>query len=97
MSRYLQEQCGWLLALLPARLAQQTLVRFGWAAVATSQVREHAEALGAEMEAYLQDRLATARQEATQPATDQSLPRQVRSRRATLCGPRRGDVLHDRA
>jgi hypothetical protein len=30
MSRYLQEQCAWLLALLPGRLGQQTLARFGW-------------------------------------------------------------------
>jgi hypothetical protein len=87
MSRYLQEQCGWLLALLPARLAQETLVRFGWAAVATSQVREHGEALGAEMEAYLQDRLATARQEAAQPATDQSLPRHVPSGERLYAAP----------
>ena len=29
MSRSLQEQCAWLLALLPGRLGQQTLARFG--------------------------------------------------------------------
>jgi hypothetical protein len=64
MSRYLQEQCGWLLAVLPTRLAHQALVRFGWPVVAASQVREHGEALGAELEEYLQDRLACARREA---------------------------------
>jgi hypothetical protein len=87
MSRYLQEQCGWLLALLPARLAQQTLIRFGWPTVATSQVREHGEALGAELEDYLQGRLATARQQAAQPATDQPLPRQVPSGERLYAAP----------
>ena len=42
MSRYLQEQCGWLLALLPGRLAQQTLRRFGWPAVGCERVLERA-------------------------------------------------------
>jgi hypothetical protein len=64
MSRYLQEQCGWLLALLPARMAQQTLGRFGWPTVAASQVREHGDALGAELEQEVQAHLACARQEA---------------------------------
>lgn len=36
LSRYFQEQCGWLLALLPESLAQQTLSRFGWPAVSAS-------------------------------------------------------------
>src|SRR5579859_6472899 len=58
MSRYLQEQCAWLLALLPARLSQQTLARFGWPAVAASQVRAKGEALGAELDAVEQHRLA---------------------------------------
>lgn len=66
MSRYLQEQCGWLLALLPGRMAQQTLLRFGWPAVPASQIREHGEALGAELEQEFQTRLALARQEAAQ-------------------------------
>ena len=64
MSRYLQEQCGWLLAVLPARMAQQTLVRFGWPAVAASQIREHGEALGAELEQRGQAQLTCAHQEA---------------------------------
>lgn len=75
MSRYLQEQCGWLLALLPARMAQQTLVRFGWPAVAASQVREHGEALGADLEQEVQAHLISARQEA---AGDLSNPQPVR-------------------
>ena len=29
MSRSRHEQCAWLLALLPGRLGQQTLARFG--------------------------------------------------------------------
>lgn len=66
MSRYMQEQCGWLLALLPGRLAQQTLSRFGWPAVPASQIREHGEALGAELEEEFQTRLALARHEAAQ-------------------------------
>jgi hypothetical protein len=76
MSRYLQEQCAWLLALLPMRLAQQTLVRFGWPSVAASQVREHGEALGAELEAREQATLELARQEAGQPPAAQTPPRQ---------------------
>jgi hypothetical protein len=77
MSRYLQEQCGWLLALLPARVAQQTLVRFGWPAVAASQVREHGEALGAELEQQVQERLTCARQEAAEDPSRQTPVRQV--------------------
>jgi hypothetical protein len=57
MSRYLQEQCAWLLALLPGRLGQQTLARFGWPAVAASQVRAKGEALGAELDEVAQQRL----------------------------------------
>jgi hypothetical protein len=67
MSRYLQEQCGWLLALLPGRLGQQTLARFGWPAVAPSQVRVHGEALGAEMEVVEQQRLAALQEAAGDP------------------------------
>lgn len=58
MSRYLQEQCAWLLALLPGRLGQQTLQRFGWPAVAASEVRAKGEALGAELDAREQQRVA---------------------------------------
>jgi len=67
MSRYLQEQCAWLLALLPGRVGQQTLARFGWPAVAPSQIREKGEALGAEMEEMEQQRLATLQEVAAQP------------------------------
>ena len=67
MSRYLQEQCGWLLALLPGRLGQQTLARFGWPAVAPSQVRVHGEALGAEMDAGEQQHLAALQEAAGDP------------------------------
>src|SRR5579859_3535322 len=56
MSRYLQEQCAWLLALLPGRLGRQTLVRFGWPALAASQVREKGAALGAELDEEAQRR-----------------------------------------
>jgi hypothetical protein len=58
MSRYLQEQCAWLLALLPGRLGRQTLLRFGWPAVPASQVVAKGEALGAEMDAREAQRLA---------------------------------------
>ena len=58
MSRYLQEQCAWLLALLPGRLGQQTLQRFGWPPVAASQVRAKGEALGAELDLGNEQRLA---------------------------------------
>jgi hypothetical protein len=76
MSRYLQEQCGWLLALLPAHLAQQTLTRFGWPAVATSQVREHGETLGAELEQREQAQRVMAQTDAGRPPAQQGVPRQ---------------------
>lgn len=76
MSRYLQEQCGWLLALLPARLARQTLERFGWPVIAASQVREHGEALGAELEQREQQHQAQARVEAACPPADHGRARQ---------------------
>ena len=75
MSRYLQEQCAWLLALLPGRLGQQTLARFGWPAVAPSQVRAHGEALGAEMDAVEQQRLVALQEETAQPQSG-IVPRQ---------------------
>ncbi|GAC1432560.1 MAG: hypothetical protein NVSMB65_06200 [Chloroflexota bacterium] len=75
MSRYLQEQCAWLLALLPGRLGQQTLARFGWPAVAASQVRAHGEALGAEMDAREQQRLVALQEAAGQPQSP-LVPRQ---------------------
>ena len=75
MSRYLQEQCGWLLALLPARVAQQTLRRFGWPAISASLIREHGEALGAELEEREQESQAAARVAAASLA-HQPLPRQ---------------------
>ncbi len=67
MSRYLQEQCAWLLALVPGRLGQQTLARFGWPAVSPSQVREKGEALGAELDDAEQRRLATLQAAAAVP------------------------------
>ena len=82
MSRSFQEQCGWLLAVLPARVAQQTLLRFDWPAVAASQIREHGEALGAEGEQQEQQRLAVARKA---PALEPSRPRSVRQ---VPCGER---------
>lgn len=82
MSRSLQEQGGWLLALVPARVAQQTLVRFGWPPVAASQIRKQGEALGAELEQETQERLAAARQEAAGEACSSVPVRQ------TPCGER---------
>jgi hypothetical protein len=70
MSRYLQEQCAWLLALLPGKVGQQTLVRFGWPAISASEVRAKGEALGAEMDTREQQRVATLRASAAVP-TDQ--------------------------
>ncbi len=67
MSRYLQEQCGWLLALLPGRLGQETLRRFGWPAVSASEVRAKGEALGAEMEGREEQRVTALRAAASQP------------------------------
>lgn len=59
MSRYQQEQVGWLLALLPVRLVRETLLRFDWPARAASNVRTQGEALGAELEAGIQMQLTT--------------------------------------
>jgi hypothetical protein len=67
MSRYLQEQCAWLLALLPGKVGQQTLVRFGWPAVSASEVRAKGEALGAEMDAREQRRVAALQAAAAHP------------------------------
>lgn len=68
MSRYLQEQCAWLLALVPGRLGRQTLLRFGWPGVAASQVREQGEALGAELDEAEQGRVALLQAAAAVPA-----------------------------
>jgi hypothetical protein len=68
MSRYLQEQCAWLLALLPGRLGRQTLLRFGWPAVPASQVVAKGEALGAEMDAREEQRLVVLQAAAAEPA-----------------------------
>ena len=87
MSRYLQEQCGWLLALLPARVAEPSLVRFGWPAVAGSQVREHGEALGAELEQAIQQRLTTTQQEVALPSAQQTPVRQVPSQDRLYAAP----------
>ena len=76
MSRSLQERCGWLFALLPARLARQTLERFGWPVIAASQVREHGEALGAELEQREQQHRAQARVVAAGPPAGQEPARQ---------------------
>jgi hypothetical protein len=76
MSRYLQEQVGWLYGLLPAGTVQQTLARFGWPPLCVSQIREHAEALGTEMEQREQAQLQVARQEAQQVPAEQGAPRQ---------------------
>jgi hypothetical protein len=67
MSRYLQEQCAWLLALLPGKVGQQTLRRFGWPAVSASEVRAKGEALGAEMEEREQQQLAAHQAVAARP------------------------------
>jgi hypothetical protein len=69
MSRYLQEQCGWLLALLPGKVGRQTLVRFGWPPVSASEVRAKGEALGAEVEAREQQRVAALQAGAAHPTT----------------------------
>jgi len=73
MSRYLQEQCAWLLALLPGKVGQQTLVRFGWPAVSASEVRAKGEALGAELDAREQQRVAALQAAAAAP-TEQPVP-----------------------
>src|SRR5262249_55779890 len=87
MSRSLQEPCGWLLAVLPTRLAQQALARFGWPMVAASQVREQGEALGAELEAYLQERLACAQREAGEPPATLPPPRHPSSPERLYAAP----------
>jgi len=87
MSRYLQEQCGWLLALLPARVAQQTLHRFGWPAISASLIREHGEALGAELEQQEQEAQAVARAEAATTPAHQLPPRQAAQSQRLYAAP----------
>lgn len=58
MSRYLQEQVGWLFALIPAQQAQETLKRFGWPYVSAKQLSLKAEALGAEIDQELKNDMA---------------------------------------
>lgn len=87
MSRYLQEQCGWLLALLPARVAQQTLHRFGWPAVSASLIREHGEALGAELEQHEQAARAGARAAAAASPAYQLPPRQAAQSQRLYAAP----------
>lgn len=81
MSRYLQEQCAWLLALLPGRLGHATLARFGWPAVSPSQVRVKGEALGAELEARAQQRLAALQTAAAQPTSPVAIRQPAQGRR----------------
>ena len=87
MSRYLQEQCGWLLALLPARVAQQTLCCFGWPAVSASLIREHGEALGAELEEREQESQAVARVAAAANLAQQLPPRQAAQSQRLYAAP----------
>lgn len=75
LSRYRQAQCGWRLALLPGRVAQQTWWRFGWPAVSARLIREQGEALGAELDQREQEAQAAARTAAA-----------ARGRRSVLLG-----------
>ena len=91
MSRYQQEQVGWLLALLPVRLARQTLIRFDWPAVSASSIREQGEAAGGGAGGAAPgapDRASGGHERAAAPDA---------GRGARLCSARRGDVLHDGA
>jgi hypothetical protein len=87
MSRYLQEQVAWLYSLLPAGPVQATVGRFGWPQVGLSQIREHAEALGAELEAREQAQQVVARQEAARPAAQHRPPRQSARGDRLYAGP----------
>ena len=96
MSRYLQEQCGWLLALLPARLAEPPLSRFGWPAVPASQIREHGEAPSSRTRAGVPNPAGACRQTTDSAGTSDAAAASARGR-AALCGPRWGHVVYDRA
>lgn len=76
MSRYLQEQCAWLLALLPGKEGRQTLARFGWPPVSASEVRAKGEALGAEMDEREQRRVAALLSAAAHPTRQGAAIRQ---------------------
>ena len=94
MSRYLQETpargCpAWQMALLPGRLGQQILARFGWPAVAASEVRAKGEALGAELGAAEQRRLAVVmalREALASGAVGVAFQPKVSSRSSTVTG-----------
>jgi hypothetical protein len=97
MSRYLQEQCGWLLALVPARVAQQTLMRFGWPPVAASQIREHAQALGAELEQQTGGAAGSGPKGVSRGLFSADASTTGAEGSTPLCSPGWGDVRHDRA
>jgi hypothetical protein len=87
MSRYLQERVAWLYSLESAGWVQQTLARFGWPAPCVSQIREHAQALGAELEAREQAQQGAARQEAAAPPAQRKPPRQAPEGKRLYAGP----------
>jgi hypothetical protein len=87
MSRYLQEQVSWLYSLESGQWVQQALVRFGWPELCVSQIRAHAQGLGAELETREQAQQAAARQEAGQPAAQQGVPRQPTEGERLYAGP----------
>lgn len=87
MSRYLQEQCAWLLAVLPGQVGRQTLVRFGWPPVSASEVRAKGEALGAEMEERAQQRLAALQAAAAHPTGQGASIRQPAQGRRLYAAP----------
>jgi hypothetical protein len=81
MSRYLQEQCGWLLALLPGRVGCATLERFGWPAISPSHLRVQAEALGEELDQLQQARVAQLQAAVAGPTTHVALRQPAQSSR----------------
>jgi hypothetical protein len=66
-------------------VAQQTVRRFGWPAFSASLIREHGQALLAELEEREQESQAAARVAAAASLDQQPLPRQPAKAPADLC------------
>lgn len=85
MSRFLQEQIGWLLAETPMETVGETLEKFYWPHVPTSQIRVMGERLGQELEDLETERAKQIEQE-TQHLAEPTPIRYLPESRRLGCG-----------
>ncbi len=81
MSRFLQEQIGWLLAETPMETVGETLEKFYWPHVPTSQIRVMGERLGQELEdleTQRAEQIAQETQHLAEPTPIRQLPNSER-------------------